>query len=101
MVRKITDASEIPRDRKVAIDFFATWCGPCRVIGPKFEELEEMFPSILFLKADIDEIGDVEGLPVETLPTFYFLDAAGKAVGFVKGADFNGILGALTYLEKL
>ena len=34
-------------DKLVAIDFFATWCGPCRMIGPKFQAMAESgeYPS--------------------------------------------------------
>lgn len=39
----------------VLVDFFATWCGPCRMIGPKIEEMSSEFTNVVFLKVDVDE----------------------------------------------
>ena len=41
---------------QVVVDFTATWCGPCRMIGPYFEELSNGYDSIIFLKVDVDEV---------------------------------------------
>ena len=40
---------------KVVVDFFATWCGPCKMLGPVFEELSTEINDIKFIKVDIDE----------------------------------------------
>jgi thioredoxin 1 len=36
--------------KAIVVDFTATWCGPCRMIGPYFEELSSQFDSVVFLK---------------------------------------------------
>lgn len=51
--------SEI-KDGVVIVDFFATWCGPCKMLGPVFEELgEEMEGKVKFLKLDVDESPEI------------------------------------------
>lgn len=69
---------------KVAIDFYATWCGPCKVIGPYFQELSSLFPNIKFAKVDCDdfEVGD---FAIQSLPTFVF---------FVNGTENERMIGA-------
>ncbi|EFN55477.1 hypothetical protein CHLNCDRAFT_133836 [Chlorella variabilis] len=46
-------------DATYIVDFTATWCGPCRMIGPVFEELSNQFDSVVFLKVDVDEVEQV------------------------------------------
>ncbi|CAH1993454.1 unnamed protein product [Acanthoscelides obtectus] len=49
---KLNDAG----DQLVVIDFFATWCGPCKMISPKLEELAQECSNIIILKSDRSEI---------------------------------------------
>lgn len=99
MVKVIEEESEIPRDGKVVIDFFATWCGPCKQIAPYYEQMAETFPSFTFLKADVDEAqGLAEEFGVQVLPTFVILDR-GAVVHVIKGADLNKVMKVLGELE--
>jgi thioredoxin 1 len=89
MVKLVSDESEIPKKGAVVIDFFATWCGPCKRIAPTFEKLAEAFTGITFLKVDVDESGDlVNTYDVNAMPTFIFLKD-GVVIKRVEGADLK------------
>ncbi|XP_014206140.1 thioredoxin [Copidosoma floridanum] len=63
-------------DKLVVIDFSATWCGPCKMIKPKYEELslKEEMQNVIFLSVDVDEAEDVAmAYQIESMPTFVFL----------------------------
>ncbi|XP_020083052.1 TPR repeat-containing thioredoxin TDX isoform X2 [Ananas comosus] len=77
--------------RLVILYFTATWCGPCRFMAPLYKSLAEKHPRIVFLKVDIDELGDVaHRWNVNSVPTFFFVKN-GKEIDKVVGADKNGL----------
>ena len=46
-------------DDLVVVDFFATWCGPCKMLAPTVEKMAELHPEVHFYKVDIDEDMDL------------------------------------------
>jgi thioredoxin 1 len=54
----------------VFVDFWAAWCGPCRMFGPVFEALSETHPDAVFAKVDTDaERNLAGGLGISSIPT--------------------------------
>ncbi len=99
MVKLIEELSEIPINKKVVLDFFADWCGPCRTIAPKFAHLETEFKSIEFLKVNVDDSAEIaERFAIKAMPTFIFIKN-GKVLGSVEGADLKKIIAMLEALE--
>merc|ERR1712071_271747 len=63
--------AEAKTDQVVLIDFYATWCPPCRAIAPYLDELSNEHVDILFLKVDVDKVKDVaKKEAINCMPTF-------------------------------
>lgn len=61
----------IKSGKTTIVDFFAEWCGPCKMISPYFEELSNKYDTIQFVKIDVDELNDVSGkCGVRAMPTY-------------------------------
>lgn len=60
-------------DMTFVVDFTATWCGPCRAIGPFFEKLsmQSEYRDLAFLKVDVDQVAEVATeAEISAMPTF-------------------------------
>jgi thioredoxin 1 len=91
MVKLVENVDEIPMKGAVVVDFFATWCGPCKNIAPHFEKLAQVYPSIVFLKVDVDESGElVDKYSIQAMPTFLFMKD-GVIVKRIEGADLRAM----------
>lgn len=92
MVTQLKSASEYDTalasgDKLVVVDFFATWCGPCKMIAPMIEKFAEQYSDAAFYKLDVDEVSDVaQKAEVSSMPTLIFYKG-GKEVTRVVGAN--------------
>ncbi|XP_018336597.1 thioredoxin-2 [Agrilus planipennis] len=89
---KLADAG----DQLVVVDFYADWCGPCKMIAPKLEELAKEFAnSIVVLKVSVDEC---EELTVEynisSMPTFLFIKNK-EVLSQFSGANYDKLRAAI------
>ncbi|ORX53154.1 thioredoxin TrxA [Hesseltinella vesiculosa] len=85
----------IASDKLVVVDFYATWCGPCKMIAPKFENLVDEYTNVVFAKVDVDEASDIAAeVGVRAMPTFLFF-RNGNKVDEVVGANFANIVTAI------
>lgn len=72
-------------DTPVVMDFFAEWCGPCKMLGPVFEELSEEFKGRLkFVKVNVEEAPELANeFGVRGVPMLVVLKDGEKAATFV------------------
>ncbi|KAG0306995.1 hypothetical protein BGZ98_001303 [Dissophora globulifera] len=77
--------------RLVVLDFFATWCGPCKTLSPVLEGLEREHSSTIFAKVDVDQAQDcAKAYQVTSMPTIVFFKSKSE-VGRVVGANVGEI----------
>ncbi|KAI9342636.1 thioredoxin 1 [Obelidium mucronatum] len=77
----------ISGDKIVVVDWFATWCGPCKAISPIFAQFSDEFKNLVFLKVDVDEVPEAaESAGIRAMPTFQFYQN-GKKIDEVVGAN--------------
>ena len=100
-------------DEVVLIDFWATWCPPCKVMGPVFDRLstDADFGGVKFVQCDVDENPEVSGeFRITSIPTFAVVkfhkdgtfellrDKVGDVIGSMNELDFKKAL--LSFIEK-
>ena len=76
-------------DKPAVIDFYATWCGPCRMIAPILKDLaKEYGDSIVVYKVDTDKEKELSmAMGIQSLPTIVFIPKTGQPQIIVGAAD--------------
>ena len=82
---------------EVLVDFWATWCGPCRMLAPVLEEVAAEHPELAIVKVDVDEAGDLAAkFGISSIPTLIrFQDGKiiDKTLGFMPKPKLLAFLG--------
>jgi thioredoxin 1 len=84
----------------VVVDFFTTWCPPCKFIAPKMEELaqENMEAGVKFAKFDVEMLNHEQSNDIKCVPTFKFYKGS-KVVKTITGANFDSLKAAVEELK--
>lgn len=101
--KKVMDYDRHPQewvfegDRPAIIDFYATWCRPCKMTAPIVEELaREYNGKIDFYKVDIDKEHELAAaFGIQSIPTFLFIPVKGNPtiqMGAMQKEEFEGII---------
>ena len=97
---KITNTAEfdaIKDNGVVLVDFYADWCGPCKMISPILEELAKEYEGkVTIVKVNVDENGDIAGrygaMSIPNLVLFKNGDVVKQVVGFQPKNQLQALL---------
>ena len=81
---------------KVLVDFWATWCGPCQMMGQRIAtELEPAFPDISVVKVNVDEAPELAAkFGIMSIPALFCFRDGAKVAEFVGVTDCRDIAAA-------
>lgn len=85
--------------KKVFVDMYADWCGPCKMLAPVLEEVSKSFEDVTFVKVNVDELQELAmQFGVMSIPTLLmFKDGSlvKKSVGFMPKPSVEALVKSL------
>lgn len=83
-------------NEKVFVDFYADWCGPCKMLGPVVEEVSHEYGDVKFIKVNVDQLPDVAGrygiMSIPTMLVFRNGEKVESAVGFMPKEQIKALV---------
>lgn len=89
----------VENNQIVLVDFYADWCGPCKMLAPILNEVETMYPTVKIIKVNIDEETEIsEQFKVMSVPTvvlFYNGQLKQTITGFQPKSRWTSLLDSI------
>ncbi len=90
MIKEITNVEEfdeLTKEGRVLVDFYAVWCGPCKMLAPIVEKVVEENPEISLLRVNVDENEELSRrFGIVSIPTLVYFENGvqhGMNVGYI------------------
>ena len=95
-VKTKAEFDEAGKTGRVLVDFWATWCGPCMMMGEMIaRDLEPSHPEVTVVKVNVDEAPDIAAaFGIMSIPALYCYDNGVKKAEFVGVTSITEILAA-------
>ena len=91
-----TEFKDIVKEGVTLVDFFATWCGPCKALAPVLEELSAQYPNVNFIKVIVDESENLASeygiMSIPTVLVFKNGELVKQNVGFMSPQAVNSLV---------
>jgi len=99
-LNNISDLDKLlSQHKKVIIDCYATWCGPCQMLAPQLEQLAKSHSDWTIIKADVDKVPEIaQKFAFQAVPTIiYIVDKQLKetTTGYLPASELEKIIGRL------
>lgn len=70
IIKSVDEFNEITKSGTTLVDFYADWCGPCKMLGPIFEQASTEISGVNFVKVNTDELPEIaDRFQVSSIPT--------------------------------
>ena len=99
MIEHINDEArfnEIIKEGLVLVDFFATWCGPCKMLSPVIERVASEHPELKVAKVDVDELPQIAAkFQVQAIPTLFLIKdgvVTASQMGYMNKNQLEGFI---------